>query len=806
MDKSIKNRLEFFASLQVTVFLLLILAVSIAVATFLERDFGVAFAREQVYNSHWFETLIIVLVLNFIGSIYSYELFRSKKFSVLLLHLSLVVILLGAATTRYFSTETYIQLREGEITDLMSENQQLPFRLQLVDFQVDRYQGSWSPSNYTSTVIIHDPMEFKEQTITISMNNVLDYKGYRFFQYSYDQDEEGSVFQVSKDVWGTRITYLGYFLLFIGILLNFFNPYSRLNNLFKLVSNKTLIFMIFSCLLPIVSAAATVNKQDFLKELNTLMVQNQVTGRVEPFLSFSEDILKKLSKTNSVDKYSASEFILGIMTEPEKWKDKAFIVIANKTLAQELGAENRKVSFNQLFDFSKESKYKLAQRVDSIYRIASNQRNAYEKEILNLDERINIFYMLYNNQIPKIFPPAKIENQWMGFYDLGFSPQANEKSDSVNIAHKMKAAELYSQFMIAVRQSQVSNEWERSLRCLLDLKNFQRACTTINENKIKAELIYTQLNIFSRLVYPMWILGFLLLGLYFWTIFKESVSFKIVHSILNYAIIGVFAIFTVGIAMRWYISDHAPWSDGYEVMLLLGWLVLIPGLFFVKRSSIILAIASILSGIFLVVAQMSWMNPEITNLLPVLNSKWLIIHVAVVTISYALFSIASFLGLINLILMIIKPLVSAETKSMRTSQQIQYLSYIVEIVLIVGLLLLTLGSFLGGVWANESWGRYWAWDPKESWAMVSILLYAVVIHLRNIPRLNNLFVLNTLAFISYASVIMTFLGVNFYFKGLHSYGKLPAPEIPNYVYFLLGLILVIILLAWRSEYRLNNRN
>jgi cytochrome c-type biogenesis protein CcsB len=256
-----------------------------------------------------------------------------------------------------------------------------------------------------------------------------------------------------------------------------------------------------------------------------------------------------------------------------------------------------------------------------------------------------------------------------------------------------------------------------------------------------------------------------------------------------------FLLYTTGLMIRWYISGHAPWSNGYETMIYVGWATSLSGFIFVRRSPITLAVTTILAAIILFVAGMSWMNPEITNLVPVLKSYWLVVHVAIITASYGFLAMGALLGMLNLVLMVLR------NKKNETNIRFTILevSYIIEMALIIGVMLLTIGSFLGGVWANESWGRYWGWDPKETWALVTVLIYAFILHLRKIPGLKSIFALSSLALVGLSTVLMTFFGVNYYLSGMHSYGQGDPPPIPNGLYVAIVLIVALIIAARYAE-------
>jgi cytochrome c-type biogenesis protein CcsB len=293
------------------------------------------------------------------------------------------------------------------------------------------------------------------------------------------------------------------------------------------------------------------------------------------------------------------------------------------------------------------------------------------------------------------------------------------------------------------------------------------------------------------------LMGLLLLILHLIDIFKTKSGWEKLLSYAIYPFALIFILYTAGLAIRWYISDHAPWSNGYETMIFIGWTSALSGLVFARRLPVSLAVTGILSAITLFVANMSWMNPEITNLVPVLKSNWLIVHVGIITTSYGFLAMGALLGMLNLILMIAR----TKKNNVRLKLNIQEISYIIELTLMAGLLMLTIGCFIGGVWANESWGRYWGWDPKETWALVSILVYSAILHLRNVPKLNNQFVLSSLALVGFSSIIMTFFGVNYYLSGMHSYGNGTPPPIPPVMYFIVLALIALIYWAYKKEKR-----
>jgi cytochrome c-type biogenesis protein CcsB len=273
---------------------------------------------------------------------------------------------------------------------------------------------------------------------------------------------------------------------------------------------------------------------------------------------------------------------------------------------------------------------------------------------------------------------------------------------------------------------------------------------------------------------------------------------EIIRKSLLFLLIVIFVYHGVGLGMRWYISGHAPWSNGYEAVVFIAWVTMIAGFSFIRKNTVIIAGTAVLASLMIFVTEMNLLDPEITPLVPVLKSYWLMIHVAIITGSYGFLGLAAILGLLNLILYIFRTKKNGEVVTININE----LTYVSEMTMTIGLFMLTIGTFLGGIWANESWGRYWGWDPKETWALVSVLVYAVILHLRYIPALRGKFLFNVVSFWGYTSILFTFFGVNFFLVGLHSYAQGDGfAKLPNWVYVTIGIFIVITFIAW-----LRNRN
>ncbi|HEY3371727.1 MAG TPA: cytochrome c biogenesis protein CcsA [Prolixibacteraceae bacterium] len=675
---------------------------------------------------------------------------------------------------------------------------ELPFSIHLRDFQLERYPGSNSPSSYASEITLKDPSSSVEKPFRIFMNNILKYNGYRFFQSSFDRDEQGTILSVNQDYWGTFITYLGYFLMALGMVITVFSPGSRFQKIIRLSSKLQAVrksgktFILFAVLSLVGGSlnsvfAANLSKDDHIRSFGRLLVQDH-EGRIEPVNTLASDILRKITKKDNWEGLSPVEFFIEMSANPDKWKIVPFIKIDNSELQKELGVSTNFISFGQLFDQA--GAYRLNDLVQQSYNKKQTSRNKYDKEIINLDERVNICYQIFKGDFLKIFPVPKDERKtWATSSTLPLTMNKPELDFATNILPLY-----YEEYNIA----SASGNWSKADEYLGHIKKFQTTYGSDiipSSTKVSLEIFYNQFNIFGKLAKTFALLGFVLLVFHFMLIFKPTARYSKLINAGTVLVFLAFLLYTVGLGIRWYISGHAPWSNGYETMIYIGWATILSGFIFARRSPISLAVTTILTAIILFVAGMSWMNPEITNLVPVLKSYWLVVHVAIITASYGFLAMGALLGMLNLVLMILRN--PKNEKNIRFT--ILEVSYIIEMALIIGVLMLTIGAFIGGIWANESWGRYWGWDPKETWALVTVLVYSIILHLRKIPGLKSIIGLSSLALVGLASVLMTFFGVNYYLSGMHSYGAGDPPPIPNALYISIVVVIGLIIGAYRAE-------
>jgi len=679
---------------------------------------------------------------------------------------------------------------------------QLPFSIRLRDFILDRYPGTNSASSYASEVTLIDPVQQVKRDQRIYMNNILNYRGYRFFQSSFDQDELGTVLSVNHDYWGTKVSYTGYFLLTLGLLLTLVSPKSRFRELSKRLkglrltdqgatSRATAILMMITAAISV--HAEEVNEfkthiipKEHAEAFGRLLVQDQ-RGRTKPMNTLSGEILRKISRKEAYHGMTPDQVFLGMTFYPEEWTQADIIKIGSQVEIQKIfHTTSEYVSFNDFFTSS--GQYILKDQVRRAFSLQASERNAFDKEIMKIDERVNICNMIYNGSMARIFPiPNDPAKEW------------KTPADAVRMAHETGdmgfVPRFFSKYSAAVQQSMANQQWSPADSMLIALREYQQQTggeELISERRVDMEILLNKMNVFSRLSKTYGLLGFLFLLMFFTGIFWSRLDIRKVTNVAFYSLAACFAAHTLGLAIRWYVSGRAPWSNGYESMIYIGFTTVLAGLIFSRRSLGGLTATAILASTILMVSGLSWLDPEITPLVPVLKSYWLTIHVSMEAGSYGFLMLGAIIGLLNLLLMIFL----TKSNQDKIFRNIKELTYVSEMTLIGGLIMVSIGTYLGGVWANESWGRYWGWDAKETWALVTTLVYAFILHMRFIPGLRGIYAFNLASLFGFASVMMTYFGVNYYLSGLHSYAAGDPVPIPPSVYYTAALFSSISLLGY----------
>jgi cytochrome c-type biogenesis protein CcsB len=678
----------------------------------------------------------------------------------------------------------------------------LPFAIKLRDFIMERYPGTNSASSYASEVTLLDNRNNLARDQRIYMNHILDYDGYRFFQSSYDQDELGTYLSVNYDAPGTLISYFGYALLTLGMILTLFSKNSRFQQLAENIkrgrrAEKSLAVFLVACFLGFSTPAYSGPPAPSPKEVSAvharkfgqILVQDH-KGRLKPMNTFANELLRKISRKEELFGQSAEQVILGMANNPKDWYDAPIIKVGKHEEIQKLLQINSNMaSYDDFFDQNGE--YKLKDAVRKASNGAPRDRGVFEKELLKLDEKVNICSMIFSGRFMKVFPvPGDTSNTWLSPDDV---PHQHNSASGGSIIEKF-----YPMYIPALRDAVQNNDWSLVDRMVAELDQYQQkygGAILPSENTVHAELLLNKLNIFSRLTGLYGLLGLSFLVLLFTSVFKPKSNLKLAGKISFWLLAFGFFMHTFGLGLRWFISGRAPWSNGYESLIYIGWTTVLAGLIFSRKSYGGLAATTVLASTIMMVAGLSWLDPEITPLVPVLKSYWLTIHVSLEAGSYGFLVLGAIIGVLNLIFMVFVNQKNGEN----VYRIIKELSWISEMTLIGGLFMVSVGTYLGGVWANESWGRYWGWDAKETWALVTILVYAFILHMRFIPGLRGLYAFNVATLFGWASVAMTYFGVNYYLSGLHSYAAGDPVPVPSFVYYIVGgLVLISLLAKWRS--------
>ncbi|MGM5470129.1 cytochrome c biogenesis protein CcsA [Flavobacteriaceae bacterium LMO-SS05] len=670
----------------------------------------------------------------------------------------------------------------------------LPFSIKLNDFIADRFPGTENRfSAFASEVTVIDE-EKGSYNYRIFMNNILDEGGYRFFQSSFDSDEKGSKLSVNHDALGTWITYIGYFILYFGLIAILFNKHTRFADLKRMLnkvkSQKAKAAMILFLCFGLQGFAQTnvgtegqrqtkvskaqidsiikanITPREHAAKFGKLVVQDY-GGRMMPINTFASEVLRKVSKDDRYEELDAEQVLLSMQESPLFWYEVPIIYLSLKkgdSIRTIIGAD-RDEKYVSLKDFIRnDGSYKLSTYLEEAY--SAQIPNAFQKEFKEVDQRVNLLYNTIEGRTLRIFPvPDDENNKWI-------SPIEYKETYRESIKDTLYGAFIsngFHYYLSELHKARSTKDYSTVDKLLAGFKKNQQNLgekVMLSEDKINAEIFYNEHDVFRGLFSWYLYASTLLFVLVIFQIFKEkSKGVNRVISLSKIAIAALFILHTSGLILRWYISGHAPWSNAYESMIYVAWATMFFGLIFGRKSDLTLASTAFVTAMLLMIAHWNWMDPAIENLEPVLNSYWLMIHVAVIVASYGPFALGMILGVTSLLLMIF----TTRSNKEKMLLNIKELTIINEMALTVGLSMLIIGNFLGGMWANESWGRYWGWDPKETWALISIMIYAFVIHMRLVPGLRGRFSFNLASIIAFSSIMFTYFGVNFYLAGLHSY-------------------------------------
>ncbi|PHS05669.1 MAG: cytochrome C biogenesis protein [Kordia sp.] len=698
-----------------------------------------------------------------------------------------------------------------------SKEIELPFSLKLNDIVAERYPGT-DPStygigfkSYESKVTVEDDKPFDAR---IYMNNVLDYKGYRFFQSQIqfstmtrkqNSDPDITILSVNHDFWGTWISYVGYFLLFLGMILILFKRNTRFGDLRRKLEVIKIKKAGLGAILLLMSLngfsqdkhvklskekvdsiiQARAIPADEAAKFGSLLIQD-LGGRVKPVNTYAIELLRKVSKKDTYAGLDANQVLLSMIQNYKLWFDAPLIKLkrGNDSIRKVLEIP-LKAKYAALSDFyTHKGVPKInPEWVKEANETGASKLNIFQKDIKRAYEDQRLLGQALSGSLIRVYPiPGDANNKWVSPLEISAIDYGPDSKVIKNLFPQG-----YFEFI-------VKKDYKTAADILDGIRKLQKGYSPDvipSDDKIAAELFYNEYDVFKNLFVWYIFTGILMFVLLIFQIFYYKNKFLIkAIAVFKYTIIVLFLVHLIGLIMRWYISGHAPWSDAYESMIFIGFATMFFGLFFGRKSNITIAATAFVTSMIMMIAHWNAVDPAIANLQPVLDSYWVLIHVSIIVGSYGPFTLAFVLGLVSLLLMIL----TTEKNRERMDLNIQELTIITEQAVTIGLVMLTIGNFLGGMWANESWGRYWGWDPKETWALISIMIYAFVLHMRLVPGLRGRWTFNFMAVICFTSILMTYFGVNFYLAGLHSYASGDVSVTPIYIYY--NLIAVVVIATW----------
>lgn len=720
-----------------------------AVATVVEKMLGSVFTATNIYGSWWFTAIWTILAIVAVGYIFRQRLFsRPCNF---ILHLALATILAGALVTHIFGEQGTIHATIGEkasiyLTKNEMQPKKLPFSIELDKFYIENYEGTQSPMDYVSCLNFRKGTD--SVTFNVSMNKIVEYYGYRFYQSGYDPDFCGTYLSVSHDPVGIGITYVGYALLFVSMLVFLILPNESFRLLLKKISKYKFLIslgLIFSSLTTNAEQQTDIPptlSQEVTHRFGDLYVYSN--GRICPMQTLARDITIKLYGKDTYKHQTSEQVLLGWILNPAQWANEPIIRL--KGTAKEIIGNGRKyVSFN---DFFENGQYKLD---NAIEQILYGKEVQGAKSIREADEKANIVQMLCNGQLIRMFP-YRLDGQIVWFCQADNLPSEMPESERAFINNSL----------VKINEMCIAKDTLGLISAIDDIKAHQQKNVQNDlpsEFKLHTELLYNKLSYTKTLAISLTTAGIAMFVACTLLLARKRILSRGTTIILNIILASALAYLAVSITARGIIGGHIPLSNGYETMQFMSACSLLLTICFQRKFPLTIPFGLIISGLTIMVSMFSETNPQITHLIPVLTSPLLSIHVCILMIAYTLLAFMMLNGVTATIL----------GRQGKNEEQVEWLFNISKFILYPALFLLTAGIFIGAIWANQSWGRYWGWDPKEVWALITMMIYAIPMHKSLFPQLQkpqNAHIYFTIAFLS---VLITYFGVNFLLGGMHSY-------------------------------------
>ena len=739
--------------------LLGILLLILTIATILEKIYGTDFVNEYIYSSVPFVILWGVTAITSLLYIIKSKLHRQPV--IFLLHLSLLFILAGAFTTWIYGEQGTMRVRQGEqqtsFTDSKGISHQLPFSITLNQFEIIYYKGTLAPMDFISHISVADKDCHRQIQGKVSMNHIFSYQHYRFYQSGYSEDNEGSVFSVSHDPYGIGITYAGYTLLLLSTVFFFFSPQSRFRQLLKsplLHRSLTVILLLFafslnSNFLKANSPSPKVLPREVAEHFGDLYIL--YNNRICPLQTFARDFTIKLYGSSSYKGLTPEEVLTGWLFYYDSWKNEPIIRIKSNEARKLLEIEG---NYARLKDYiSTINEYKLEKMMN---HIRSGEQVTDKRGIEEADEKFNIINLVCTGAMMKIFPCRNIAGKTLEWYSQ--SDQLPQDMDNDKWVFIRKS-------MSYVNEMIVMKKYNDACLLLEKIKKYQqKECDGLlpADNKFKAEKIYNQFDYSKSVAMACICIGLICFIYYCHCMASQKRTSRKAIIILNILLWIVFTYLSAAICLRGYVSNHLPLSNGFETMQFMAWCTLLLTFLLQRKFAMLLPFGFLLCGLTLMVSMLGESNPQITQLMPVLQSPLLSIHVVVIMIAYSLLAFIMLNGVTAVIL---------HQSQKECKEQIERLQIISQIILYPAIFLLAIGIFIGAVWANVSWGRYWGWDPKEVWALITMLVYALALHLRSLPWFHRTMFFHVFCITAFITVLITYFGVNFLLGGMHSYAN-----------------------------------
>ena len=739
--------------------LLGILLLILTIATILEKIYGTDFVNEYIYSSVPFVILWGVTAITSLLYIIKSKLHRQPV--IFLLHLSLLFILAGAFTTWIYGEQGTMRVRQGEqqtsFTDSKGISHQLPFSITLNQFEIIYYKGTLAPMDFISHISVADKDCHRQIQGKVSMNHIFSYQHYRFYQSGYSEDNEGSVFSVSHDPYGIGITYAGYTLLLLSTVFFFFSPQSRFRQLLKsplLHRSLTVILLLFafslnSNFLKANSPSPKVLPREVAEHFGDLYIL--YNNRICPLQTFARDFTIKLYGSSSYKGLTPEEVLTGWLFYYDSWKNEPIIRIKSNEARKLLEIEG---NYARLKDYiSTINEYKLEKMMN---HIRSGEQVTDKRGIEEADEKFNIINLVCTGAMMKIFPCRNIAGKTFEGYSQ--SDQLTQDMDNDKWVFIRKS-------MSYVNEMIVMKKYNDACLLLEKIKKYQqKECDGLlpADNKFKAEKIYNQFDYSKSVAMACICIGLICFIYYCHCMASQKRTSRKAIIILNILLWIVFTYLSAAICLRGYVSNHLPLSNGFETMQFMAWCTLLLTFLLQRKFAMLLPFGFLLCGLTLMVSMLGESNPQITQLMPVLQSPLLSIHVVVIMIAYSLLAFIMLNGVTAVIL---------HQSQKECKEQIERLQIISQIILYPAIFLLAIGIFIGAVWANVSWGRYWGWDPKEVWALITMLVYALALHPRSLPWFHRTMFFHVFCITAFITVLITYFGVNFLLGGMHSYAN-----------------------------------